>query len=30
VPKSDKTLAEGYGNRLKVDIEVAEGPEVGR
>jgi hypothetical protein len=30
VPRSDKTPAEGHENRLKVDIEVAEGPEVGR
>jgi hypothetical protein len=30
VPRGDKTPAEGHGNRSKVDIEVAEGPEVGR
>jgi hypothetical protein len=30
VPRGGKTPAEGYKNRLKVDIEVAEGPEVGR
>jgi hypothetical protein len=30
VPRGDKTPAEGHGNRLKVNIEVAEGPEVGR
>jgi hypothetical protein len=30
VPRSDKTPAEGHRNRLKIDIKVAEGPEVGR
>jgi hypothetical protein len=30
VPRGDKTPAERHGNRLKVDIEVAEGPEIGR
>jgi hypothetical protein len=30
VPRGNKTPAEGHGNRLKVDIKVAEGPEVGR
>jgi hypothetical protein len=30
VPRGYGTPAEGHGNGLKVDIEVAEGPEVGR
>jgi hypothetical protein len=28
--RDNKTPAEGHRNRSKVDIEVAEGPEVGR
>jgi hypothetical protein len=30
MPRGNKTPAEGYKNRLKIDIKVAEKPEIGR